>query len=354
MAAITRIGVIGLGTIATEHLKAYQRCADAEVVAVCDLDRDRAEAARTRFGVEHSCGTAAELLADPDIDAVSVCVPNDQHAPIALAALAAGKHVLVEKPMAITVADAEALVAASRESGKVLQVGYVRRFSPNALLLKRFIDAGDLGEIYLAKASLLRAAGNPGGWFSDRSVSGGGPLIDLGVHLIDLCWWLMGAPRAVTVSGSTFSRLGARHNIDRPSRYRAATANPPATTVEDYAGAHVRFANGAALFVDTSYSLHGRDETSVRLYGDRGGAELEPELTLITEQNDTVLHVHPQLESTTFDLDTAFANEVAHFVAAARGEAAPEATAEHGLELTRILAAIYESAQQGHEIPLTR
>ncbi|GLZ78220.1 oxidoreductase [Actinorhabdospora filicis] len=349
----TRIAVIGLGAIAVEHLGAYQKNENAELVAVCDIDVERAKARAEQFGVPRATGDVAEILADAEVDAVSICVPNTLHAPIAEAALRAGKDVLVEKPMTVTVGEAERLVAAVEETGKALQIGYVRRFAPNAQVTKRFLDEGEFGDIYAARATLLRSAGNPGGWFGDVDLSGGGPLIDLGVHIIDLCWYLMGMPKAVAVSGATFAPLGARDNIRHLTRYRAASAARP-NTVEDYATAQIRFENGAVLNVDTSYSLHGRNEISVRIHGEKGGAEIEPELLMVTERHDTLLHVQPQIDSLGFDFQAGFANQIDHFLRICRGEIPADATAEQGLEMARMLSAIYESARAGAEVTITR
>lgn len=349
----TRIGVIGLGAIAVEHLTAYQKNERADIVAVCDIDPDRAKARADEFGVPVATSDYVELLSDPGVDAVSVCVPNTLHAPIAEAALRAGKDVLVEKPMTVTVAEAESLVRAVTETGRSLQIGYVRRFAPNALVTKRFLDEGEFGDVYAARATMLRAAGNPGGWFTDAELSGGGPLIDLGVHIIDLCWYLMGMPKAVSASGVTFAPLGARDNIQHLSRYRAVSASR-ANTVEDYASAQIRFEGGAVLDVDTSYSLHGRDEVSVRIHGDKGGAEIEPELLMVTERHDTLLHLRPQIDSLGFDFRVGFANQIDHFLRICRGEIPADATAAQGLEMARILTAIYESAERGAEVTITR
>ncbi|MHC5262640.1 Gfo/Idh/MocA family protein [Streptomyces sp. UC4497] len=349
----TRIAVIGLGAIATEHLSAYQKNDQAELVAVCDIDPERAKARAEQFDVERATTDVTEILSDPDVDAVSVCVPNTLHAPIAEAALQAGKNVLVEKPMTVTVAEAESLVRAVEETGQALQIGYVRRFAPNALVAKRFLDAGEFGDIYAARATLLRAAGNPGGWFGDVEVSGGGPLIDLGVHIIDLCWYLMGGPKAVSASGVTFAPLGARDNIQNLRRYRAASAARP-NTVEDYVTAQIRFEDGQVLDVDTSYSLHARNEISVRIHGDKGGAEIEPELLMVTERHDTLLHVQPQIDSLGFDFKMGFANQIDHFLRICRGEIPADATAEQGLEMARMLSAIYASAKSGAEVKIER
>jgi predicted dehydrogenase len=347
----TRIAVIGLGSIAVEHLGAYVKNPRSELVAVCDIDLERAKSRADEFGAR-ATGNLDDILSDSEIDAVSVCVPNTLHAQIAEAALRAGKHVLVEKPMTVTVPEAEALVKAVEETGRALQIGYVRRYAPNALVTKRFLDEGEFGSIYAARATLLRSAGNPGGWFGDVALSGGGPLIDLGVHIIDLCWYLMGMPKAVSASGATFAPLGARDNIQNLTRYKAASAARP-NTVEDYATAQIRFEGGAVLDVDTSYSLHARNELSIRIHGDKGGAEIEPELLMVTERHDTLLHVQPQIDSLGFDFKVGFANQIDHFLRICRGEIPADATAEQGLEMARMLSAIYASAKSGAEVKIS-
>src|SRR5699024_1321839 len=201
-----------------------------------------------------------ELLALKEVDAVSICTWNDTHAEIAIAALEAEKHVLVEKPLSRTVEEAYKIEEAAKKSNKILQVGFVRRHGTNAKVLKKFIDAGDLGEIYYAKASYVRALGNPGGWFADKERSGGGPLIDLGVHVIDLSWYLMGKPKVKSVSGNTYHRLGNRSNIENKSFYKAADYDPEQNSVEDLANAIIRFENGASLMIDASFTLHTKED----------------------------------------------------------------------------------------------
>ena len=209
-----KIGVIGAGSISEMHFDSYKNNPDVEIYAVCDLNLERAEEKAKKYGASKVFTDYNELLALDELDAVSICTWNNSHAVISIAALRAGKHVLVEKPLCKTVEEAEEIQKAVHESnGKTLQVGFVRRFATNIQVLKKFIDAGDLGEIYYAKASCLRVLGNPGGWFADKERSGGGPLIDLGVHVIDLCWYLMGKPKVVSVSGNTYQKLGNRGNM---------------------------------------------------------------------------------------------------------------------------------------------
>ena len=348
-----RVGVIGAGSIANMHLKSYVNNPDVTLVAIHDINEERAAEVAARYGAARSYGTLAGILEDPGVDAVSICSWNDSHAELAIAALEAGKHVLVEKPLSKTVAEAEAVEEAVRRTGKTLQVGFVRRFSSNARTLKTFVDAGELGQIYYAKAVNIRRIGNPGGWFADSARSGGGPLIDIGVHVLDLCWYLMGCPKAVTVSGTTYSRLGNRANVTSLARYKVADYDPLKSDVEDMATAFIRFENGASLTLETSYSLHAsKDELSVSVYGDHGGAELEPRLRMVSERHDTVLNIEPQTDLLSFDFDEGFQNEIDHFVAVCLGEAEEIAPVEQGVEMMRMLTAIYASAKLGREITL--
>lgn len=345
------IGVIGAGSISASHMDAYAACADAVLIAVCDLNESRAQEKAAKYGAAKVYTDYRELLADPEIDAVSICTWNNSHAEISIAALQAGKHVLCEKPLCRTVEEAVRVEAAVRESGKVLQVGFVRRYASNTALVKRFMDAGMLGEIYYAKATCLRRLGNPGGWFSDSERSGGGPLIDLGVHIIDLCWYLMGKPKVKSVSGNTYRKLGNRAHIQDLSFYKAADYDAERNDVEDLANALIRFENGASLLVDVSFTLHAKkDEISVKLYGDKGGAEIEPEVIIMTEQQNTIVNINPQVDNLTFNFTEAFSQEINHFVQSGLGLAETLSPVKDGLEITKILSAIYESAATGKEV----
>ena len=346
-----KIGVVGVGGIANCHLKAYQGNPRAELVAVCDVNAERASAVADRWGAGRSYSDPAELFADPDIDAVSICTWNNTHAELAAAAVEAGKHVLVEKPMSRTYAEAQRLEDVVKAHDRVLQVGFVRRHSQNSRVLKSFIDAGDLGEIYYAKASCIRRMGNPGGWFANKAISGGGPLIDIGVHVIDLCWYLMGTPRVTSVSANTYEKLGNRSNVTTLPRYQVADYDPTKNDVEDMANALIRFDNGASLLMDTSFSLHATENSlTVSVYGDKGGADLEPKLQIATEKHQTILNITPQIGFDTFDLDDGFNYEIENFVAACLGEAESIAPVWHGAEVMKILEGVYTSAAQGKEI----
>jgi len=199
----------------------------------------------------------------------------------------------------------------------------------------------------------LRRLGNPGGWFADADRSGGGPLIDIGVHVIDLCWFLMGRPRPVSVSGNTYRQLGNRANVQHLSFYKAADYRANRNSVEDLANAMIRFENGASLVVDASFTLHAReDKTSIALYGSKGGFELEPELVMVTEKHDTILNMYPQTDSKGFDFTGAFQSEIDHFIRCIRTGEQPLSPVEDGVAIMRILTGIYESARTGREVSL--
>ncbi|RAV11223.1 Gfo/Idh/MocA family protein [Paenibacillus contaminans] len=346
-----RIGVIGAGSISESHLGAYAKNPEVELVAICDLNEERARAKAEKYNIPNVYTDYNKLLEDGSIDAVSVCTWNNSHAPISIAALNAGKNVLCEKPLCKTVEEAFEVEAAVKKSGKTLQVGFVRRYASNTRIVKEFMENGDLGEIYYAKASCIRRFGNPGGWFADTERSGGGPIIDIGVHVIDLCWYLMGRPKVKTISGNTYKKLGNRSHIQNLAQYRAADYTPDANNVEDMANALIRFENGASLLVDVSFTLHAKkDEITVKMYGDKGGVELEPELSFITEKYNTILNIDPQINNKGFDFIAGFQDEIDHFIDMCFGRKETLSPVEDGVEMMKILCGIYESAEKGTEI----
>ena len=348
-----RIGVIGAGSIAQLHLEAYAAHPEVDLVAIADINLERAQQVADTYGARRAYSDPHELLADEEIDGVSICTWNNSHAQWAIAAIEAGKHVLVEKPIARTYEEAQAIQRAAEASDRIVQVGFVRRHAPNCQVLKTFVDRGDLGEIYYAKASCIRRNGNPGGWFADKEIAGGGPLLDIGIHVLDLCWYLMGSPKAVSVSGNTYDRLGNRAHITTMPRYQVSDYDPSKNSVEDMANAVIRFENGASLVLDCSFSLHAtKDSIGVSVYGDKGGADLEPSLQIATEMHDSVVNITPQISSGTFEMSPGFANEIANFVDAGLGRAESVAPAWHGVEIVKILEAIYTSARTGQEISL--
>lgn len=349
-----KIGVIGTGSISTFHINGYKRNPDAELYAFCDIDEKRLKAAGEQHGVTRLYTDVKEMLAAlPELDAVSVCTWNSAHAPCAIAALNAGKHVLCEKPMAMSADEACAMRDAAEKNGKLLMIGFVRRFGNDCRILRDFIESDYLGEIYYSKATYLRRCGNPGGWFGDKSRSGGGPLIDLGVHVIDLVRYLMGNPHPVSVYGATFRKLGNRKNIKGVIGYAAVDkSSEDICDVEDLASAMIRFDNGAVLSVEASFSLNiKKDEGEIELFGTKAGAKLDPELELYSEINDYLADVK-LAAPTALSFDGLFENEIDHFIECIGKGVKCISPAEDGVALMTILDAIYESARTGHEVVL--
>ena len=353
MSGKIKIGIIGVGNIAGTHIRAYLKNHNVEIYAFCDINEEQLKKMGEEFGIERLYTDVNEMLALTEIDAVSVCTWNSAHAECAIAALNAGKHVLCEKPMAVNKAQAEEMKAAAEKNGKLLMIGFVRRYGNDCKILKEFIDTDYFGDIYYAKATYLRRNGNPGGWFGDKSRSGGGPLIDLGVHVIDLVRYLMGNPKPVSVYGATFQKLFDRNNLkDKKAYVSVSKSDDDICDVEDLATAMIRFDNGAVLSIEASFSLNIKsDEGKIELFGTKGGAKLNPELEMYSEINNYMANVG-LTTNTALTLEGIFEEEINHFADCIQNGVPCRAPAEDGVTLMSILDAVYESAQTGHEVIL--
>ena len=346
-----KVGIIGTGSISHSHIQGYLNNPHVELYALCDLNEERVKAVGEKYKVSRLYTDMNEMLKLKELDAVSVCTWNSAHAPCSIAALKAGKHVLCEKPMAMNAEEAKAMKKAADEAGKLLMIGFVRRFGNDTAIIKDYQSTDFLGDIYYAKATYLRRKGSPGGWFGDQSRSGGGPLIDLGVHVIDLTRFLMNNPKPISVYGATFQKLLDRKNIKGTTEYCSMEkTNDDLYDVEDLATAMIRYDNGAVVSIEASFSLNiKQDEGVIQLFGTKGGAKLNPELEMYTEINDYMVDV--QLAAhTALDFNGLFDNEINHFVDCIVGKVTCISPAEDGMEIMTILDAIYESARTGHEV----
>ncbi len=346
-----KVGIIGTGSISEAHIAAYIKNSNVELYAFCDLDEERLNYMAEKYGIKHTFTDMNEMLLLKELDAVSVCTWNSAHAACTIAALNAGKHVLCEKPMSVSEEDAKTMKEAADRNNKLLMIGFVRRYGNDCKILKEFIDTDYLGEIYYAKATYLRRKGNPGGWFGDKSRSGGGPLIDLGVHVIDLVRYLLGNPKPISVYGATFHKLADRKNIRGKKFYRSASAREnDICDVEDLASAMIRFDNGAVLSIEASFSLNIKnDEGKIELFGTKGGAKLNPELEIYNEIHDYLSNITLDAE-TALNFDGLFENEINHFVSCLTDGTPCISPAQDGIDIMKILDAIYESAKTGHEV----
>ncbi len=354
-----RAAIIGTGGISTVHMAGYKALPNVEVAAVCDIDLPKAQKYAEKYGVDaaHVYADYHEMLAREEIDCVSVCTWNAAHAPATIAALDAGKHVICEKPMALNTEEARAMQAAADRNNRILMIGFVRRYGNDCRVVKDFIDSGAVGDIYYAKATYLRRHGCPGGWYGDKSYSGGGPLIDLGVHVIDLSRYLMGNPEPVSVFGATFHKLGNRPYLKDTTKEWQATAKDPRFqfSVEDLATAMIRFDNGAVLSVECSFDLNIKNNVgNVELFGTKSGVKLSPDVEIVAEQNGYMIDIAPYGE-TKLSFDGLFENEMAHFVACVEADLAGSriecrSPGTDGIVIMQILDAVYKSAETGHEV----
>jgi predicted dehydrogenase len=350
-----RVGIVGVGAIAVDaHIPCYAKHEQVQIAAFVDPDVERVKRYAKKFS--HQTGrpepsvfsTLQELIQANIVDAVSICTPNASHTELACLALEAGLHVLVEKPMATNVRDADRLANLARDSDKVVMVGMSHRYRDDVSVLKRFVETGELGNIYYAKTRILRRRGTPRGWFSDIQRSGGGPLMDIGVHALDLTWWLLGMPRATSVSG--FLHRGVRHeDVDFVATWTSLSQenqHNEVYTTEDFASAFIRFENGTVLQMEVSWELHGSEDDAlkVELYGEKGGLSLDP-LRYFTTKHGVLTTT--ELKARVGSLHQ---NEIDHFVQCVTSGARPISDAAQGRDVVEMLQAISESSNQKREI----
>ena len=352
-----RVGIIGTGGIATgAHIPAYQKTPGVELYAACDVIEERVEAMAEKFGIRHVYTNFHKMLADPELDVVSVCTPPFAHKDAAIAALEAGKHVLCEKPMALDGDEAQQMVDAWYQSRVThhnkFSVGFQSRWARQPQLLKQMIDAGELGEIYYGRTAYLRRRGVPAwGVFTSKAKNGGGPLIDVGVHAMDLALWLMGHPQPVSVYGVTFRKFGNRPHVYNPW----GAWDPKTFDVEDAAFAMIRFEGGATLQLECSWALNiDKSASQTILCGTEGGAQMDP-FKVFVERHGAVFDLVPPerpVEGEGRQGETAYALEMQGFVRAIREDTDPLVLPEQALMVSRIVDAIYESDETGEAVKL--
>lgn len=328
-----RIGIIGTGGIAkTAHIPQYI-AAGADVVAVMNRTRERGEAVAEQFGIERVYETVEEMLVTEQLDAVSVCTPNALHKEQVIAALEAGCHVLCEKPPAISAREANEMLIAARKAERTLHYGFHYRHRSDTQLLKRMIDDGELGHVYAATALALRRRGIPGwGVFTDKELQGGGALLDIGVHMLDLALYLMDYPKPVDVVGHVGQYLGTRPGVGLMGDWDA-----DAFSVEDTARAMVTFDNGASLFLDASFmaNVEAADTMRVELRGTEGGSSLFP-LVIHTEEHGALFDKSPAHLA----LEDPYTRQIRTFLEACRQETSYR-QAEQAVTLHTIIDRIY-------------
>jgi predicted dehydrogenase len=353
-----RAGVVGFGWAGRQHMEAYALHPDVDLVAIAGLeDGPRGELGEL-YGLTQSGQFRGyqEMIDTAGLDVISIATPTALHAPVALAALEAGVHVLSEKPLAESVERASAMVAAAKAHDRVLDVSFNHRRRGDVTMLKQVIDEGLLGKIYYAKAGWLRRSGIPGlgTWFTQKSLAGGGPLMDIGVHMLDMVLHLMGEPTAEAVSAATYAEFGPRgRGGSSGARVGGRADGSGAYEVEDLSTAFVRLSGGATLLLEASWASYiERDQLYVVLYGSEGGAVLGspdvwnlPHLTVLTELKGFPAELTPALPA-----DGHHRAVVDEFVAKVQAPSWTDQHGEHLLTRSTIVEAAYRSAEQHREV----
>jgi predicted dehydrogenase len=342
-----QVGIIGVGGIGRDqHLPGWAKVPFTEVLAVADVSQEAMDRVGQVLPVSHRFQDWHQLIRLPDLDVVDICTPNQTHAPITLAALQSGKHVLCEKPLATTAAEVRRLRDAARQAGRLLMTGQHFRFDPVSRQFKALIDGGMLGEVYYTRAQWLRRRLlPPRATFIEQRLSGGGAALDIGVHVLDLACWFLGAPEPVSVSAFLGARLAHRPDLTGGwgdwDRQRF--------DVEDFAAGFVRFAGGATLTLEASWLAFQPERELIRLqcFGTRGGA-VWPDGLVSGETNRAPwdLRLHEAPKSSTHH------EEILQFALAVRDGLPSPVPVEETLKVTRILEGFYRSAQARREVTL--
>jgi predicted dehydrogenase len=328
-----KIGLVGVGgTAQVNHIPALMKVDGLELVGLVDRDPEKAQRVAQKFGIPRWGGRIEDLLDLEDLDAVDICTPNFLHAPMAIAALEAGKHVLCERPLARSAEEAATMVKAAKKADRTLMCAVQHRFRPDAQLLRKFVEKGDLGEVFLAKAGWLRqkTEWDSDEWRRSKRESGGGVVLDLGFHMLDLALWVLGQPRVESVTASVHrSRKG---------------------DVEDSATAFFRLAGGATLTLELTWGLlMDKDFAYLNLFGAGGAALLNP-FRVHKGMHGTLVNVTPALETPKNQYRQSMEAQVTHFADSLRAGRKPMGSAEEILAVMELMDAVYRSAEIGKEV----
>ncbi len=338
-----KIAILGAGWAARNaHLPGF-RAAGVSAAAICDLNEEPARKLAAQFGIANVYTDWREMLAREKPDALSVCLPNVLHREPVLAALDAGIHVLCEKPLATSVAEAAEMFDAARRNNRALMAAQNWRWDSGAHAVRRLVDAGELGDIYYGEATAMRRMGIPTwGVFHQKQFSHGGALLDIGVHMLDLAVWLMNNPQPVRVSATASAHFGRRADIAKMLR---GAWDPAKFDVEDFAVALVHFAGGASLLLRTSWAAHIDAETfSVRVLGTEAGVTTTPPALYRN------LHGIPADQKLNVQPASSYEREMAHWLRVLRGDEQPLVRPEETLNVQRIIEAAYRSAAEGRDV----
>ena len=349
------VAVIGCGTIgSTAHIPSYHKNNEVQIKYLVDIIPEKAQAIKDKLGLDETTIITdyKKLFDDKTIDAVSVCLPNYLHSTVAIDCLNAGFNVLCEKPIAISLQEAYKMKQAADINNKILNIGVVNRFDNYSIELKKLIESGKLGEIYHICCSFRNHRSIPGmgGWFTTSCMSGGGVLIDWGVHFIDLILFVMNNPEVYTVTGKTYCKLGKNM---KEYVYYNMWAGPPnydgVYDVDDYVSAFIRTA-GPTISLNGAWAQNITDEDmTIEFLGSKGGAKLR-----YRKDYDVTVVENGRIDSFTpkYEHNDIFASEINAFIESVKSGIKNCANIDKVIISQKILDGIYESSNKNIEISL--
>lgn len=336
-----RVGLIGSGAIAGAHTHYFKQFDDVEVVAACDVNKKALKKFGEKYEVQHLYPTWKEMLKEVSLDAVSVCTPNGLHCQPTVDALNAGCHVFVEKPLARNAQEGTKMLNAAKKNKKRLLIAFQHRFDGKVQIIRRAFEEGVFGKILFVRVQALRRRGIPNwGVFGRKEIQGGGPMIDIGVHVLEMAHYAIGTPEPVSVTGNTWTYLG-----NKPSNVCSQWPNWDYKTynVEDLAVGHIRMKNGTVIHIEASFAAHiEKDVWGFQIMGEKGGAVYDP-IAIFRDDAGAMLNCTPGFVPKV----DAFQHKMRHFVDVCLYGKPCDLPAEHGLMVQKMLDGIYTSAEKG-------
>jgi predicted dehydrogenase len=341
------VGIVGFGGIARGcHVPGWKKLDDVEILGVADSFEGSRKSAKEEFGIPNVFDDYKKLLEMDEIEIIDICTPNKLHFPVTVDALKAGKHVICEKPLAVSVKEVEAMLKESRKAGKKLMAAQHQRFRKDSAAVKKMIDGGVFGEIYYAVAFALRRRLLPArDTFIKKALSGGGPMFDIGVHILDLTYWFMGCPKVHSVKGETYTKLAKRNDI----RGAWGEWDRKAYDVEDFAVGFIRFADGRTISLSTSFlaNMEKTEDFSTTLFGTEAGMRW-PDGKICTEKNGVLQDIEAKFDS--LSNVTPHHEEIRAFLECVKKDKEVPVKPEESLEVIKMLEGIYRSAETGKEV----
>ncbi len=326
-----KIGIVGLGWIAQVfHLPILSKLSDVDITCVCDVDKTRARALAEKYGIKRYYTDYNEMLIKEELHAVDICTSTDVHKEVSIACLESKRDVFVEKPIARKLEEAIAIADAVKKNKRKLMVGMNHRFRPDTMMLRSFIENKELGKVFYAKAGWLKKPSSEGTWFSQKEMSGGGVILDMGIVMLDLALWMTGYPEVSGVKASNYSHK---------------------TKVEDSSVAFLALKNGSTITIEVSWNFHIENELYYcNIYGEQGSGKINP-LMIHKEMHGNIVNVTPVKTDTSQNaLKKSYENELKHFIGSVRGMHNVISTAQEAVQRMQIIDAIYRSSLKGKEI----